>query len=294
MGVHQRRSTPRPWLELSETVASISHSLYNGRRAVLNGAQGALGVGDRLSWGTAQVTIEEQEILLQTVRVAEVKIRNFGDAKKMNAGALDLRNGDRVMIEINRELTYGVLTEAPQAVPFIPPMRMMKTILRKATDDDLATISRHEQLAREGRTYCRERAKAHGLEIKLVEVYASFERRVLTFVYTSEERIDFRQLVRDLARRFGGRIEMLHINAREEAKRLGGVDTCGLPLCCASFMVDFESVSVKKARAYGAQFDDSHLTGICGRLKCCLMFESADSPGLQSPSPMLITPIRRT
>ncbi|MBI5854936.1 MAG: hypothetical protein HZB35_06850 [Nitrospirae bacterium] len=232
---------------------------------------------------------ELEEAFPETVRSAGVKIRNFGEAKKMNAAALSLRCGDRVMVEVNRDLTYGVVVADPAAIPFVPPMRMMKTILRKATEQDLATIARYERLASDARRYCVDRARALRLDIKLVEVYASFQRRVLTFVYTADERIDFREIVRDLAREFGGRIEMLHINTRDEARRLGGVDTCGLTLCCASFLVDFEPVSIKKAKALGLRIEDSQLMGICGKLKCCLLFEQADaavSPG----RPRLIRP----
>lgn len=227
-----------------------------------------------------------------TVRIADVKIRNFGEAKKMNAGALPLRQGDRVMIEVNGDLTYGRVVSEPAAVRFVPPMRVMKTILRKATDQDLAAIDRQERLATEARRYCLDRARALRLEIKLVEVYASFQRRVLTFVYTADERIDFREIVRDLARQFGGRIEMLHINTRDEARRLGGVDTCGLPLCCASFLVDIEPVTIKRAKSMGFRIDDSHLMGVCGKLKCCLLFEDLiPKPGAPAP---LIMPTGRT
>jgi cell fate regulator YaaT (PSP1 superfamily) len=144
--------------------------------------------------------------------------------------------------------------------------------------------------------YCRERAAALGLDMKMVEVYCSFRKRETTFVYTSEERIDFRQLVRDLARRFGGRIEMRHIGAREEARRLGGVDSCGLTLCCAAFLTDFRPVSVRKARGPDMTLNDSRLIGLCGRLKCCLMFEAQQEAAAKSgssPPQLLINPTRQ-
>lgn len=227
-----------------------------------------------------------------TVRIADVKIRNFGEAKKMNAGALSLRQGDRVMVEINHDLTYGVVISQPAPMLFVPPMRVMKTIVRKATDEDLATIVRYERLAQDARRYCEERARALRLEMKLVEVYPSFQKRVLTFVYTADRRIDFREIVRDLARQFGGRIEMIHINTRDEARRVGGVDTCGLPLCCASFLVEIEPVTIKRAKSMGLRIEDSHLMGICGKLKCCLLFEETDPQRPNSPS--LIMPAGRT
>ena len=214
-----------------------------------------------------------QESSPAAMRIAGIKVRDRGEVKKAGVGDAILTAGDRVILEMDGEPTYGVVCTEPQAMPFYPPMRVMKTILRKAAIEDLDTIERHERLAQEGMVFCRERIAAQGLQMKLVEVYCSFQRREMTFIYTAPERVDFRLLVRDLARRFGGRIEMLQIGEREEAKRLGGVDSCGLPLCCAAFMTDFKPVSVKKAKSQRLPMDESRLNGVCGRLKCCLMFE---------------------
>jgi cell fate regulator YaaT (PSP1 superfamily) len=237
----------------------------------------------------------ERENFPATVRIAGVKVRNRGEVKKVGAADSALSVGDCVMLEAEGEPTYGVVYVEPQALPFHPPMRVMKTILRKAGPEDLRAIERYERQAEEGAAYCRERIAALGLQMKLVEVYCSFQRREMTFIYTAPERVDFRQLVRELARRFGGRIEMLHIGEREEAKRLGGVDSCGLVLCCAAFMTDFKPVSVKKAKAQGLPMDENRLLGICGRLKCCLMFElqeGAPLPERASLGPVLIHPSR--
>ncbi len=248
---------------------------------------------------TVHHELSESSAYPATVRVATIKVRNRGEAKKMGVGDATLRVGDRVMLELGGEPTFGVVYTEPAATPFIPPMRVMTSILRPANAADLSAIAQHERVAREGMAYCRERAQALGLNLKMVEVYGSFARRETTFVYTSEERVDFRQLVKDLARRFGGRIEMRHIGAREEAKRIGGVDSCGLTLCCAAFMTDFKPVSVKKARGqyHDSTWNENRLIGICGRLKCCIMFEEmearAAASGAGRPSaPPLITPTR--
>lgn len=141
---------------------------------------------------------ELQETFPATIRIAGIKIRDRGEVKKMGVGAASLRIGDRVMLEVERDLTYGVVYQEPYSTPFIPPMRVMTSILRPATEAETAAIVQHQRTAREGMTHCRERAGALGLDMKLVEVYCSFRRRETTFVYTSEERIDFRQLVRIL------------------------------------------------------------------------------------------------
>ncbi len=214
-----------------------------------------------------------------TVRLVEVKIRDCGEVKKLDAKGAALRRGDRVLLEADGEVTYGVVYGEPYPAPFVPPMRMLKPILRKASQEESALIARLERLSRDAAAYCRAKAVELRLKMKLVEVYGAVQRRQLTFVYTADERIDFRELVRDLARRFGGRIEMRQVGVREEARRLGGIDTCGLTLCCASFLTDVKPVTVKQARSLGLPVEDPRLLGVCGRLKCCLMFEMMDRPG---------------
>lgn len=222
-----------------------------------------------------------------------VKVRNRGEIKKLDSTGVPLRNGDPVLIEVEGEVTYGIVYTEPYSTPFIPPMRAMKSILRKPDPDEAALITRLERLSQEAAAYCRTKAAELGIHLKLVEVYGAIDRRQLTFVYTAEDRIDFRELVRDLARRFGGRIEMRQVGVREEARRLGGIDTCGLVLCCASFLTDVKSISVKQAKKLELPIDDPRLLGVCGRLKCCLMFEMMDSQGMvPSQAPQLITPTR--
>lgn len=228
-----------------------------------------------------------------SVRLIDVKIRDCGEVKKLDAGQASLRCGDRVLLEAEGEVTYGVVYTEPYRAPFVPPMRVMKSILRKADQEDLALIARLERLSQQATAYCRAKAADLGLQLKLVEVYGALQSRQLTFVYTADERIDFRDLVRDLARRFGGRIEMRQVGVREEARRLGGIDTCGLVLCCASFLTEVKPVTVKQARSLGLPVDDPRLLGVCGRLKCCLMFEAMEAQG--SPNPRgLITPAKST
>ncbi len=239
-------------------------------------------------------TEDLQQSFPSTIRVVGVKIRDRGEMRKVGAGDATLRLGDHVMIEVDDgDLAYGVVYREPQPMPFIPPMRAMRTIVRPANEGDMPLIREHERIAKEGKAYCQERATALGLKLKVVEVYRSFRRRETRFVYTSEERVDFRQLVKELARRFGGRIEMRHIGPREEAQRMGGVDSCGLVVCCASFLTDLRPIKAKQARSRGLPMEESRLLGICGRLKCCLAFEgmeARDPTGGGKPGPPLIQP----
>lgn len=229
----------------------------------------------------------------ESVHLVGVKVRNKGEIKKLDSIGVPLRSGDPVLIEVEGEVTYGIVYIEPYSTPFIPPMRAMKSILRKPTTEEAALIGRLERLSKEAATYCRTKAMELGIHLKLVEVYGAMDRRQLTFVYTADERIDFRDLVRELARRFGGRIEMRQVGVREEARRLGGIDTCGLVLCCASFLTDVRPISAKQAKTLELPIDDPRLLGVCGRLKCCLMFEMMDAQGTITPQAKhLITPTR--
>ncbi len=209
----------------------------------------------------------------ETIAVIGVKVRDSGEVKKTRTDDDSLRIGDFVILALDNDQTFGKVYSNPQFLPFTPPMRAMRTTLRKATEDDKRTINRHQQLVEEGRAFCLDRVMTLNLELKLVEVFSSFQRRTLTFTYTAEGRVDFRLLVKDLARRFGCRIEMRQISSREEAGQLSGVDTCGLVLCCASFLTDFKPLHPKGDRGNTQWGGDSHRIGVCGRLKCCLMFE---------------------
>ncbi len=239
------------------------------------------------------IDTEPQQPIPSSISIVGVKVRNSGEVKKLGTAGVSLRKGDHVLLEADGEVTYGVVHAEPYSTPFIPPMRVMKSILRAPNAEELALIERLERLSQEAAAYCRTKAAELNLSLKLVEVYGAMHCRQLTFVYTADQRIDFRELVRDLARRFGGRIEMRQVSAREEAKRLGGIDTCGLVLCCASFLTDVKPVTAKQAKKLDLPIDDPRLLGVCGRLKCCLMFEMMDAQGKIAPQAQpLITPTK--
>ncbi|RMH10013.1 MAG: stage 0 sporulation family protein [Nitrospirae bacterium] len=233
--------------------------------------------------------LEDEGPYPQWVTVVGVKVRDLGEVKKARTDDVTLEIGDYVLLQLDGDITFGKVYTKPHPHPFIPPMRVMRAVLRKATPEDEATIAYHQQLAQAGMAYCRERALALGLQMKLVEVYGSFQRRVLTFSYTADSRVDFRQLVKDLAKHFGCRIEMRQISTREEARRLSGVDTCGLVLCCATFLTDFKPINVRASRGEVHQSVESYRIGLCGRLKCCLLFEQDEwlASNRQSPSSLI-------
>ncbi len=236
---------------------------------------------------------QESPLTGGTVVVVGVNVRDCGEVKTARTTDPVLKVGDYVLLELENELTYGRVSSPPRSQPFSPPMRVMRSVLRKATAADEVAIARHKELSSAGKAFCQERALALGLQMKLVEVYGPLHQWTpLTFSYTAESRVDFRQLVKDLARRFSCRIEMRQISSREEARRLSGVDTCGLVLCCASFLTDFKPMTLKLSRRDAVPPGDSHRIGVCGRLKCCLIFESDDGPTSRSSGPRLIQPTR--
>ncbi len=227
------------------------------------------------------------------VVVVGVRVREQGEIKTARTTDAALKVGDRVLLELENDLTYGNVGAPPRSQPFSPPMRVMRSVLRKATAADETAIEHQKKMSAAGRAFCLERVPALNLQLKLVEVYGSLRRRpTLTFTYTADSRVDFRQLVRDLAHRFHCRIEMRQISSREEARRLSGVDTCGLVLCCAGFLTDFTPVTLKLSRRDAVAAGDAHRIGVCGRLKCCLIFESDDWPAAPSSGPRLIHPTR--
>ena len=235
----------------------------------------------------------EEETYPDQVIVIGVKVRDLGEVKKTRIADSSVKVGDWVLLDLDNDHTFGKVYLPPQYLPFTPPMRAMREVIRKANQEDERGIVRQQRLAKEGHDYCLKLIETLSLKMKLVEVFGSFLRRSLTFTYTADERIDFRQLVKDLARRFGCRIEMRQISTREEAGRISGVDTCGLVLCCSSFLTDFKPV-YPRGRGDGPMGHmDSHRIGVCGRLKCCLLYEEEDWTLTRRSSPALIRPVKR-
>ena len=154
-------------------------------------------------------------------------------------------------------------------------------VVRRASPDDIVARLKHEQREREARQYALERIRVHTLPMKLSRVEQAFDGSRLLFYFTAEARIDFRDLVRDLAARFRTRIEMRQIGVRDEARLLGGYGTCGRPLCCSTWLNTFEPVSIKMAKQQDLSLNPSKLSGLCGRLKCCLRYELPNSKGVR-------------
>jgi cell fate regulator YaaT (PSP1 superfamily) len=220
-------------------------------------------------------------------KIVAVSLQQTGHLYNFLAGDAPLKRGDRVLIESEAGTRVGTIEVEPHEPAHSIDLSAMRPILRIASDDDFNVEK--ENLAREAnaRRLCVERIRAHRLQMKLVNADYTFDGRKAVFYFVAEGRVDFRDLVRDLANSLRVRVEMKQIGARDETKVTGGLGPCGRELCCSSWLRDFEAVTVKMARDQGLALNPSRLAGMCGRLKCCLRYEYATYVELKRALPNL-------
>ncbi|MCG0277354.1 MAG: stage 0 sporulation family protein [Thermanaeromonas sp.] len=205
--------------------------------------------------------------------VVGVRFKKAGKIYYFSPGSLELKVGDKVIVETARGLEYGEVVVGPREVPeeeIVPPL---KPVLRKATPADEEQVKRNREREREAWAICQEKIEKHGLPMKLVDVEFTFDGSKIIFYFTAEGRVDFRELVRDLAAVFRTRIELRQIGVRDEAKIIGGLGCCGREICCATFLGEFQPVSIRMAKDQCLSLNPSKISGLCGRLMCCLRFE---------------------
>lgn len=197
----------------------------------------------------------------------------------------ELQVGDYVVVETARARELGRVVTPPKEVPqteIVPPL---KPVIRKATSQDLANAERYASQEAEALQKCRQKVAETGLPAKVVRAEYNVDGSHLTFYFTSEQRIDFRDLVRDLARIFHTRIELRQVGVRDEAKLIQGIGPCGRELCCATHLCDFMPVSIKMAKLQGLPLSPMEISGACGRLLCCLTYENAYYQEVQAKMP---------
>jgi cell fate regulator YaaT (PSP1 superfamily) len=179
-----------------------------------------------------------------------------------------------VIVEVDKKLDYGqVVSELETVLEANADREQMRKIIRVASDSDMKKIEENRKDAREVFNVCAQKISEKKLSMKLIDAEYSFDRSRLIFYFTSEGRIDFRDLVKELADRFKARIELRQIGVRDEARMLGGLGCCGRGLCCASFLQDFEPVTIKMAKEQNLPLNPNKISGVCGRLMCCLSYE---------------------
>ena len=205
--------------------------------------------------------------------VISVQFRGRGKAYYFAPGSVTAASGDKLVVETAKGLELGVCTEGNHAVDDSGVVQPLRPVVRAATADDLRV--EEINLAREKEAYgiCQEKIARHGLDMKLVDVECSFEGNKILFFFTADGRVDFRELVKDLAGVFRTRIELRQIGVRDEAKMLGGLGICGRPFCCSQFLEDFQPVSTKMAKTQSMSLNPAKISGTCGRLMCCLRYE---------------------
>lgn len=205
-------------------------------------------------------------------KIVLVRLRECGQNSYYQAVDLEVKEGDCVIVEHDRGLDYAaVLSLKPilESKEKITP----KKIVRIAQEADLKQIEENRDKAKEAFNTCTKKIEEHKLQMKLVQVEYSFDRSKIIFYFTAEGRVDFRNLVKDLAKIFKARIELRQIGVRDEAKFFGGFGPCGRELCCVKFLRDFEPVTIKMAKEEGLSLNPPKISGICGRLMCCLSYE---------------------
>ncbi|HYQ47728.1 MAG TPA: stage 0 sporulation family protein [Thermodesulfovibrionales bacterium] len=217
--------------------------------------------------------------------IVGIRFKCCGKIYDFDSGGLALRSGDKVVIESEFGLNIGSVVGPPHHADSSP--KDLKRVLRVVTDDDLRQKASNEKFEQEARSFCYERIMARGLPMKLVRAEATLDRKRIVFYFTADGRIDFRELVKDLAARFKTRIEMRQIGVRDKAKLVGGFGLCGKELCCKVFLTTFEPISIKMAKQQDLTLNTGKLSGACGRLMCCLGYEYHDgtpAPGSKEQS----------
>ncbi|MCX5697771.1 MAG: stage 0 sporulation family protein [Candidatus Omnitrophica bacterium] len=202
-----------------------------------------------------------------------VRLRDSGPVCPFYTTETELKDGDCVIIEHDRGLDYGQIVSPKEAGQDAKSKEPPKKIVRKANANDKRQIEEGRLKAKEAFSTCTKKIEEHKLDMKLVHAEYSFDRTKITFYFTAAGRVDFRELVKDLAKIFKARIELRQIGVRDEAKLFGGFGPCGRELCCAKFLKDFEPVTIKMAKEEGLPLNPPKISGICGRLMCCLNFE---------------------
>jgi len=222
---------------------------------------------------------------IKMTEVVGVRFKENGKMYYFAPNGLQIKSGDYVIVETARCVECGIACEDIKKINDDEIVSPLKPVIRKATEADKKTIEENKIKEKEAYGICVEKIKKHGLDMSLTEVEYAFDRSKIIFYFTSDGRVDFRELVKDLAGVFHARIELRQIGVRDEARMLGGLGICGRPFCCSTFLNDFQSVSIKMAKEQGLSLSPGKISGTCGRLMCCLKYEQDAYEDLQKITP---------
>lgn len=219
--------------------------------------------------------------------VISVKFKETGRAYYFSPAGKTVKVGDSVIVETQNGNEFGIVSEGNHKVEDESVVQPLKKMLRFANEKDFKKLEDNKKKEAEAFALCEKLVEEHKLDMKLVEVEYSFDGGKIIFFFTSEGRVDFRELVKDLAAKFHTRIELRQIGVRDEAKMLGGIGICGQPYCCKQFLSDFQPVSIKMAKEQGLSLNPTKISGSCGRLMCCLNYEQQSYEYLNSITPSI-------
>ena len=221
------------------------------------------------------------------IKVVGVRFRTAGKIYYFDPTDLDIDVNEHVIVETARGVEYGLVVIANKDIEEDSIVSPLKPVIRIATPEDDKQVTRNREKEKEAFDICLEKIKNHGLEMKLVDAEYTFDNNKLLFYFTADGRIDFRELVKDLASVFRTRIELRQIGVRDETKVLGGIGICGRELCCKTFLPEFAPVSIKMAKEQSLSLNPTKISGSCGRLMCCLKNESETYEYLNSRLPQV-------
>lgn len=219
------------------------------------------------------------------VKVIGVRFRDNGKIYYFSAENMGVKLGDNVIVETARGVEYGKVVLGDREVEEEKIISTLKPVIRIATEEDKKTNETNKKKSRDAYRICLEKIKKHGLEMKLIDCEYTFDNNKVLFYFTAEGRIDFRELVKDLASVFKTRIELRQIGVRDETKIMGGIGICGRTLCCNTFLSEFIPVSIKMAKEQNLSLNPTKISGVCGRLMCCLKNEQDTYEYLNSKLP---------
>lgn len=219
------------------------------------------------------------------ITVIGVRFRTAGKIYYFDPAGHVIRTGDHVIVETARGIEYGFVVLGNREVDDSKVVPPLKPVIRMATREDEAVETRNKTKEKDAFRICQEKIKKHGLEMKLIDAEYTFDNNKVLFYFTADGRIDFRELVKDLASVFKTRIELRQVGVRDETKIMGGIGVCGRPLCCHSYLSEFIPVSIKMAKEQNLSLNPTKISGVCGRLMCCLKNEEETYEVLNSSLP---------
>ena len=219
------------------------------------------------------------------IKVIGVRFRNAGKIYYFSPGNMEIKTGDHVIVETARGIEYGSVVLGSRDVEESKVIQPLKSVIRMATKDDKNKEQLNRKKEKDAFKICQEKIRKHNLEMKLIDVEYTFDNNKILFYFTADGRIDFRELVKDLASVFKTRIELRQVGVRDETKIVGGVGICGRALCCHSYLTEFIPVSIKMAKEQNLSLNPTKISGVCGRLMCCLKNEEETYEYLNSKLP---------